>query len=137
MTSKGETSGTKTAAVMDRAVARALRVGPQQAQAATGTRPLRTPLLLVGLRCTARYLVLPFVLPLLGVATGPALGIVTGAAFGIVVILDMIAIISIVTTLRWLWRHQHPRRWQYLALALALAALVAFLFVNDMRVLYA
>jgi hypothetical protein len=95
---------------------------------ATGSRPFETPLLLVGLRCTARYLVLPFVLPLLGIATG--------AALGILVILDMIAVISIVTTLRRLWQHQHPRRWHYAPLALALMVLIAYFLVYDTRVLY-
>jgi hypothetical protein len=70
--------------------------------------------------------VLPLVLPLLGVATG--------AALGILLIVDVIAAIAIVATLRRLWRLQHPRRWQYLAVALALAVLVSFFFVNDARV---
>jgi hypothetical protein len=48
----------------------------------------------------------------------------------------VIAAISIVATLRWLWRVQHPRRWQYLPLALGLALPVGLLFVNGARVLY-
>lgn len=109
---------------------------PQQA-AATTRRPFETPLLVSGVRCTLRYGVLPFLFPLLGVATGPTLGIVTGVALGVLVLLDVIAAISIVATLRWLWRHQHPRRWQYLALALVLTALIAVFLMNDVRVLYA
>jgi hypothetical protein len=80
--------------------------------------------------------VLPFVLPLLGVATSTTLGIVTGAALGILLTLDVIAASAIVATLRRLWRLQHPRRWQYLPVALALAVLVGFFFVNDARVLF-
>ena len=105
----------------------------QRAAAATGRRPLETPLLLVGLRCIARYLALPFVLPLLGV-TG---GIVPGAALSVLLILDVIAVASIVTTLRWLWRHQHPRRWQYLPVAIMLIVVIAVFLVTDTRVLYA
>lgn len=89
------------------------------------------------MRCVARYIVLPFVLPLLGVATGATFGIVTGAAIGILVILDVIAVISIVVTVRWLWRNQQPHRWAYLLLALALVVLVALFLVIDTRVLYA
>ncbi|MPZ24276.1 MAG: hypothetical protein GEU28_12215 [Dehalococcoidia bacterium] len=110
-----------------------LRVQPQppvlpQAVATTGSRPFETPLLIAGVRCTLRYIVLPFVLPLLGIATG--------AALGILLIVDVIAAITIVATLRQLWRIQHPRRWQYLPVALVLAVLIGFFFVNDARVLY-
>lgn len=141
--------------MMDRAVARLLRVQPRplvprQAIATTSSssrpvsspvredtsRPFETPLLVAGVRCILRYIVLPFVLPLLGVATDAALGIVTGAALGILLLLDVIAAISIVATLRSLWRRQHPRRWQYLLVALALAVLVGFFFANDARVLF-
>jgi hypothetical protein len=81
--------------------------------------------------------VLPFVLPLLGVATSATLGIVTGAALSLLLILDVIAAIAIVAALRRLWRLQHPRRWQYLPVALAFAVLIGFLFVNDASVLFA
>lgn len=96
---------------------------------ASGRRPFETPLLLVGVRCIARYIVLPFMLPLIGVATG--------AALGILVILDLIAVVSIVATVCWLWRIQHPRRGQYLPVALALTMLVVFFLVIDARLLYA
>jgi hypothetical protein len=127
---------------IDRAVARVLRVQPgppppRDVAAATGSRPLETPLLVSAVRCTVRYVVLPFVLPLLGVAASATPGIVSGAAFGVLVILDVIAALAIVATLRRLWRLRHPRRWQYLPLALALAALVGFFLVNDTRVMYA
>jgi hypothetical protein len=125
--------------MMDRAVARVLRgqprpLLPREAVATTSSRPFETPLLVSAVRCTVRYIVLPFVLPLLGVATSATLGIVTGAVLGILLTVDVIAVIAIVATLRRLWRLQHPRRWQYLALALAV--LVGFFFVNDTRVLF-
>jgi len=126
--------------MMDRAVARVLRVEPQppvprEAVATASSWPFETALLVSGLRCTARYIVLPFVLPLLGVATNATLDIVTGAALGILWILDVIAAIAIVATLRRLWRLQHPRRWQYLPVALALAVVVGFFLVSEARVL--
>lgn len=134
---------TRTARVvarMDRAVAWVLRVQPQplvpqEALATTSNRPFETALLVSGVRCTVRYIVLPLALLLLGVATSATLGIVTGAVLGILLTLDVIAAITIVTTLRRLWRLQHPRRWQYVLVALALAVLVGFFFVNDARVL--
>ncbi|HBY94649.1 MAG: hypothetical protein M5U01_03470 [Ardenticatenaceae bacterium] len=63
---------------------------------------------------------------------GATLGIVTGTALGFLLTMAAIAAMVIVATLRRLWRLQHPRRWQYLALAV----LVGFFFVNDTRVLY-
>lgn len=134
-------SSSRFVEMMDQAVARVLRVQPhppaaRQAIATTGSRPFETPLIIAGVRCTARYVVLPFVLPLLGVATGATLGIVTGAALGLLLTLDMVAAIAIVATLRRLWRLQHPRRWQYLAVALVLAVLMGLFFMNDARVLY-
>ncbi len=125
---------------IDRAFARVLRVQPQphecQAVAGADGWPYEGSLLVAALRCTMRYLVLPFVLPLLAVATGPTLGIVAGAAVGLLLTLDVIAAIAIVNTLRQLWRVQHPCRWQYLPVALALGVLIGVFFVNDARVLF-
>jgi hypothetical protein len=123
---------------IDRAVARLLRVQPQPpvpALAVSGGQPFETPLLLAGVRCILRFVVLPLVLPLLGIATGATIGIVTGAALALLLTLDVIAVVAIVATLRRLWRLQHPRRWQYLPLALTMAVLVAVFFVIDARVL--
>lgn len=80
---------------------------------------------------------LPFVLPLVGVATGATPGIVTGAALGLLFILDAIAAIAIVATVHRLWRLEHRRRWQYLPVALALASMILIFFVNDARALFA
>ena len=131
-------SPSRVAERIDRAVARLLRVQPQpphEAAAATGSRPFETPLLLAGARCVLRYVVLPLLLPLAGVATGATFGAVTGAALAILLILDVIAVVAVVATLRRLWRVQHPRRWRYLPLALALTLLIAIFFANDARVL--
>ncbi len=86
---------------------RAIADGTRAGRAAE-SRPFETPLLLAGARCTLRYLVLPFMLPLLGVATGPTAGIVTGASFALLLTLDVIAVVAVVATLRGLWRLQHP-----------------------------
>jgi ABC-type iron transport system FetAB permease component len=89
--------------------------------------PFETPLLVSAVRCTLRYVLLPFVLPLAGLASG--------AALGVLLVLDAIAAIAIVSTLRRLWRTQHPSRWQYLSLALGLAVLVGSFFVTDAPVI--
>src|SRR5262249_51793308 len=120
-------SSTSVAEMMDRVVARVLRVQPQrdgqqQIDATTGSWPFEPPLLTAAVPCPLRYALLPFVPPLGGAATGPALGTL--------LTLDVIAPIAIVATPRRLWRIRPPRRWQYLAVALALAVLVSFFFVK-------
>ncbi|GAB3433200.1 hypothetical protein [Flindersiella endophytica] len=91
--------------------------------------PFETSLILVGLRCVARYLVLPFVLPLLGVVARPT--------FGILLVVDVIAIASILSTLRAVWSQRRPRRRLYFAFALVLIALILVLLLNDARTLAA
>jgi hypothetical protein len=137
----GARSLSRLAQAMDRAVGRVLRVQPRPfvppaADVTTSSRPFETPVLIAGVRCVLRYVVLPFVLPLLGVGTGATFGVVTGAALGILLTLDLIAVVAIVVTLRRLWRLQHPRRWQYLPLAMALSVVVGLLFANDASVLF-
>jgi hypothetical protein len=97
--------------------------------------PFETALLLSAMRCVIRYVGLPFVLPLAGAATSAAFGVGTGIALGILLTFDIVAGITVIATLRRLWRLQHPHRWLYLPLALALAVLVGFFFVNDTRLL--
>jgi hypothetical protein len=80
---------------------------------------------------------LPLLLPVLSVALRARPGIVSGLALGMLVILDVGAVVSIIATLRVLWRHRHPRRWQYLPVAAGLTAVVVLFFVNDIRVLSA
>jgi hypothetical protein len=113
----------------DRTVAGLLRVqaaAPRESVAGEDSWPFETPLL-ISARCILRYAVLPFLLPVAGIAAA--------AATGLLLMLDAVAAVAIVSTLRRLWRMQHPGRWQYLAGALFLLALVAFFLLNDMAVL--
>jgi hypothetical protein len=93
-----------------------------------------TPLLMAGLRCSLRYVVLPLAVPFL-VAAGGALGIVTAVALGVLLVLDVIAAISIVATFRRLWRSQGRRRWWYVPTAMVLALLVGLFLVSDAQLL--
>ena len=80
-------------------------------------------ILLSALRCTVQYVVLPFVLPWIGVvATVPA---------WVTLALTAVALASLIRSVRILWRMRHAQRWSYLALAfVVLAALVLFVFVD-------
>jgi hypothetical protein len=69
-------SSSRVAERMGWAVARVLRgqprpLGPQETVATTSSRPSETALLVSAVRCTVRYIVLPFVLPLLGLPPAP------------------------------------------------------------------
>jgi ABC-type iron transport system FetAB permease component len=77
-------------------------------------------LLFAGLRCLVQYILLPFVLPLLG--------IVSGQRFGIMVALDLVALAAIIFSVRRFWQVRHPRRWEYLLLAcVAIIVMIVFL----------
>lgn len=96
--------------------------------------PFEAPLLMAGLRCSLRYVVLPLAIPFLA-AAGAALGIVTSVALGVLLVLDVIAAISILAAFRRLWRGQRQRRWWYVPTAMVLAFLVGLFFVRDAQLL--
>jgi ABC-type iron transport system FetAB permease component len=80
-------------------------------------------ILLSALRCTVQYVVLPFVLPWIGVvAEVPA---------WVTLALSGLALFSLVRSVRTLWRMRYARRWSYLALAVIIfAALTLFVFMD-------
>lgn len=91
---------------------------PAQAQ-----RALTFGLLFSALRCTVQYVLLPFVLPWIGVAAS--------IPPWVTLVLAGIALISLTRNVRTMWRLQHARRWSYLALALIVAAaLLVFMTVD-------
>jgi len=94
---------------------------------APAQRALTFALLLSALRCTVQYLVLPFVLPWIGVAASisPLLTLTLSA----------LAVVFLVRNVRRLWKVRHDRRWSYLLVAgVVTASLLLFVFV-DLRTL--
>lgn len=72
-----------------------------------------------GVRCLLQYALLPFLLPLIGVATK--------ATIPILLAINVVATVSIFFSLRRFWKIGYDRRWQYLGVAsVALALLLAF-----------
>jgi len=72
-----------------------------------------------GIRCLLQYALLPFLLPIIGVATDATVPILLG--------INVIAVLSIFFSLRRFWKIGYDRRWQYLGVAsVALILLVAF-----------
>jgi len=80
-------------------------------------------LIFSGVRCVLMYAILPFVLPLIGLAGN----------FGIWIdiIINTIAISAIIYSLRRFWQINYKRKWQYFPVALvALVLLVAFIALD-------
>ena len=72
-----------------------------------------------GVRCLLQYALLPFLLPIVGVAADATIPILLG--------INVIAVVSIFFSLRRFWKIGYDRRWQYLGVAsVALILLVAF-----------
>jgi hypothetical protein len=94
---------------------------------APAQRALNFGLLLSAVRCTAQYVVLPFVLPWIGVAAAipPWVTLALGA----------LAILFLARNVRNLWRLRHARRWSYLVLALIVGASLLLFTVVDLRTL--
>jgi hypothetical protein len=74
-------------------------------------------------RCLLTYIVLPFVLPALGVGLGvaPLIGLPVG----------VVAIAANVASVRRFWRADHRYRWHYTALATVIVLMLVWLIVAD------
>jgi len=91
----------------DRLVRRILGL-PDDAPPATradAQRAFQTSIAVAAVRCVLMYLVFPFVLPAIGVAKG------VGPAIGLVI--NVLAMVCIVFSMRRFWRSDHPKRWWY------------------------
>lgn len=87
-----------------------------EVDSAPAARAFSLSLLISGIRCTLQYMVLPVVLPLIGLTTG--------ASLPLVILLDILAIVLLVRSLRYFWRTRHPRRFDMLPLTGVIFALV-------------
>jgi hypothetical protein len=98
----------------DVAVRRLLRIPEgQTATENAAQRAFSTSVLVSATRCLLTYIVLPFLLPALGVAAG------VGPAIGLP------------ATIRRFWAADHRWRWAYTALSLTVIALLVVLMVED------
>ena len=120
---------TAVRAPADRLMRRVLRL-PVDAPAGTAEgarKAFQTSLLVATVRCLLMYIVFPFVLPAVGLASdvGPAIGLVISVA----------AIVCIVLSMRRFWRADHPLRWWYGALGATVLCLLLVLIVVDVTTL--
>lgn len=103
---------------------RALRIDDTgDASNAEAQSAFQTSILISAIRCLLTYILIPFVVPVLGFAAA------VDAPLGIV--LSLAAIASVTYSLRKFFGSDHPRRWQYAALAGLLLVFVTVLLIRD------
>ena len=114
----------------DSIMSRLLFVSPAADLTASQTRraenALTLSLMFSGLRCILQYVLLSFLLPIVGVAAD--------AAVPVLLLINLIAMASIFFSLRRFWTIGYKHRWGYLAVALtALTLLLAFTLHDLMK----
>lgn len=109
----------------DRFMRRLLRLpaGAPQGTAAEARSAFQTSIAVASVRCLLMYIVFPFVLPALGVASGvgPLIGIPIG----------VVAIVAITYSMRRFWRADHAKRWHYTVLGGAVIVFMVGLIIRD------
>ena len=76
-----------------------------------------------GVRCIFQYAILPFILPVIGIAAD--------VAVPILLVINILAMVSVVFSLRRFWQIRYVHRWQYLFVAIvALILLTAFVWLD-------
>lgn len=118
-------------ALIDSLMIRILFLPPHSEQNVTrpADRAFNASLLLSGTRCIVQYVLLPFVLPLVGFAADLSVWLSMA--------IDLVALGALVFSLRRLWRTRAPQRWRYLPLALLMALAISVFLWHDVRFLLA
>ena len=89
-------------------------------------RAFKFSLIFTGVRCILQYIVLPFILPVIGIASSTALPLL--------LLINIFAIVSMLFSVRRFWQINYQYKWQYLLMALViLAALTGFIALDISR----
>jgi hypothetical protein len=93
---------------------------PQAQAAENPTNIMSASLIFTGIRCVLQYAFLPFILPLLGIAGG--------VAVQISLVINVVAIASLLYSVRRLWAINYKNKWAYtFVAAAAMVLLVSFI----------
>lgn len=111
----------------DRFMRRLLRLpvdGPK-ATAAEAQKAFQTSVAVAAVRCLIMYVLLPFVIPVIGIAAGvgPWIGLPIAVA----------AIVAVTMSIRRFWRADHSKRWHYTVVGSIVIAFMVYEIVNDLR----
>jgi hypothetical protein len=119
---------------LDQFIGRILFVKPQpvsgeiavERDESEAQRAFKFSLIFTGVRCLLQYIVLPFILPVIGIASSTALPLL--------LLINIFAIISMLFSVRRFWQINYRYKWQYLLMALViLTALTAFIGLDVSR----
>ncbi|MEO6653493.1 MAG: hypothetical protein ABIP17_12640 [Ilumatobacteraceae bacterium] len=110
----------------DRFMRRLLRlpVDAPKSTAADAQKAFQTSIMVATVRCLLMYVVFPFVLPAIGVASG------VGPWIGLPI--SIAAIVAIVMSIRRFWRADHSKRWHYTVLGTTVIGFLVVLIVKDL-----
>ena len=113
-----------TSSSADRFMRRVLRLPEGQTATADQARSaFQKSLFISTCRCLLMYIVFPFVLPAVGIArgVGPYIGLTIG----------VLAMVSIVYSIRRFWRADHSKRWHYTIFGAVIVCFLIYLAVKD------
>lgn len=100
---------------------------PSLDNAATAERAFGASLMFSALRCILQYVILPFVLPVIGLSVQ--------AAMPVVLAINLVAIFFIIFSLRRFWQVNYKYKWQYLPVAAAALVVLTAFVVMDINTL--
>lgn len=101
-----------------------LPVDAPKASKQDAQKAFQTSLLVATVRCLLMYIFLPFILPIIGVASG------VGPWIGLPI--SIIAIVAVTMSIRRFWRADHSKRWHYTVLGTVVIAFMIYLIVKDL-----
>ena len=108
----------------DQFMRRLLRLPEGRSSTAAEARSaFQKSLVFTAARCGLMYIIFPFVLPLLGIAGG------VGPVISILV--RVVAMVSIVYSIRRFWRADHSKRWHYTIFGTVIICFLIWLTVTD------
>jgi hypothetical protein len=101
-----------------------LPVDGPRATAAEAQKAFQTSVMVAAFRCLVMYILLPFVLPAIGIAAGvgPWIGLPIAVA----------AIVAVTMSIRRFWRADHSKRWHYTVVGTVVIGFMIYEIVHDL-----
>ncbi|MCC6804127.1 MAG: hypothetical protein IT319_14700 [Anaerolineae bacterium] len=85
---------------------------------------MKFSLIFSGVRCTLQYVVLPVVLPIFGIAGA--------VAVPFLLVINVLAIVSILYSVRRFWQINYKYKWHYLGFSVVMLVILASFIASDL-----